>query len=390
MTFLKTNILNSYLCIVFFVLTFVKANAQQDLLKLLNPPNITEFSTQNYFPINESTGKINLTIPIYSVDLDGLKIPISISYNTSGVKVNSSATTVGLNWSLNAGGIINKEIKGFHDVLGREAVKNRSNRVYHEWGFLRNLLTFTKNIPADLIIENAYRDLLPDVYYAFAPGLSSKFIHLSDGKPVELEKKETIINSPFTDVNQLEDFLFKSTLKPGFQFELINSEGFKYTFADEELLFGSIRLYPYRDQNGFPHYGHEGFDTDKAKHLSLLSTEAEIEKNSYSLNEPGLRLFADPFSTIHLSSIQSPFSSSQITFFYENNYVIDNDRRIERFFGLDKNSNLLSHKKQIHFENDYTREKLISRIEFPQGNIVFHYSDRLNQNGTPVLHTRLF
>ena len=279
--------------------------------------------------------------------------------------------------------MINKEIKGFHDVLARSAVKNRLNLVYHEWGFLRNLLIFTENIPADLPIENAYRDLLPDIYYAFAPGLSSKFFHLNDGNPVELEKKETVIISPFTNANQLTNFLFKNTLKSGFKFEMINSEGFKYTFADEEFIFGSNRLYPYVDNNNLQHYGHNGFNTEIAKFLNLSTTEIELENNSYATNEPGLRLFADPFSTIHLSKIESPISDSKIDFFYENNYVIDNDRRIERFFAIDERSNNLVHKNQIHFENDYTREKLISQINFPLGKINFYYSDRLNTNGTP-------
>jgi len=371
-----------HFCCLVFLIAHLKVKAQQDYFKLLNPPNVTEFSHLNYFPINESIGRVNLNIPIYTIDLDGLKIPISISYNTSGVKVNSSATTVGLNWSLNAGGIINKEIKGFHDVLARQAIKN-GNKIYHEYGFLRKLLTFTNNIPADLPIENAYRDLLPDVYYAFAPGLSSKFIHLSDGNPLELEKKETIINSPFTDSEQLKDFIFRNTLKPGFHFKLTNSEGFKYTFADEELLFGSNRLYPYADEYGFQHYGHNGFDTEKATFLSLTTTENELENNSYAVNEPGLRLFADPFSTIHLSSIESPLSDSKVEFIYENNYIIDNDRRIERFFAIDESSDLLVHKNQVHFENDYTREKLISQINFPLGIVSFHYTDRLNQDGTP-------
>ena len=75
-------------CIIIFAFHF-EAKAQQDYFKLLNPPNVTEFSHLNYFPVNESTGKININIPVYTIDLDGLKIPISLSYNTSGVKVNS-------------------------------------------------------------------------------------------------------------------------------------------------------------------------------------------------------------------------------------------------------------------------------------------------------------
>ncbi len=361
--------------------------AQQDYFKLLNPPNVTEFSQSNYFPINESTGKVNLNIPIYTIDLDGLEIPISISYNTSGVRVNSSATTVGLNWSLNAGGMLNKEIKGFHDVLARKSSKHR-NVIYHEWGFLRNLLTFKNNIPEDYPIENAYRDLLPDIYYAFAPGLSSKFIHLSNGTPVELEKKETMINSPFTNAQQLEDLIYRNTLKSGFQFDLTNSEGYKYTFKDIEMIAGRNLLYPFIEyiyhNINIQHNGFNGFNPKLTEPYNINITEDELENKLFEEQGYYIKNFQDPFSTIHLSSIESPLSDSKVEFEYITNNVIDNDRWIERFFGMQESEEYpFTHKKQIQYVNQFFREKLISQINFPLGNVRFHYTDRLNPDGSP-------
>ncbi|MDA9317036.1 hypothetical protein N9Q58_03885 [Polaribacter sp.] len=94
----------------FTILFFVLVSHGQEFTSMKSP-DVTAFVNSNYLPINESTGKVDLTIPIYTIDFDGMSFPISISYNTGGVKVNAAASRVGLNWTLNGLGILNKEIR---------------------------------------------------------------------------------------------------------------------------------------------------------------------------------------------------------------------------------------------------------------------------------------
>jgi len=82
----------------------------------MKAPDVIAFTNANYMPMDESTGRADITVPIYTIDLDGMEIPISISYDTGGVKVNAPASNVGLNWTLNATGLINKEIQGYEDI----------------------------------------------------------------------------------------------------------------------------------------------------------------------------------------------------------------------------------------------------------------------------------
>ena len=49
------------------------------------------------------------TIPLYNIDIDGISIPIFLSYNQTGMKVNDVPSSVGFNWQLNAGGEIAKQ-----------------------------------------------------------------------------------------------------------------------------------------------------------------------------------------------------------------------------------------------------------------------------------------
>ncbi|WP_123864486.1 hypothetical protein [Chitinophaga barathri] len=48
-----------------------------------------------------------INIPIYEIELDGVKIPISVAYHAGGFKVDEGSSHVGLGWALNAGGMIN-------------------------------------------------------------------------------------------------------------------------------------------------------------------------------------------------------------------------------------------------------------------------------------------
>ncbi len=81
----------------------------------VNSPDAMAFSQVNFLPINEYTGKPGITIPIYEIAFGDLKIPIALSYNYGGVKVNSMASSVGSNWSLLAGGSIIKQVNGLPD-----------------------------------------------------------------------------------------------------------------------------------------------------------------------------------------------------------------------------------------------------------------------------------
>ncbi|MCJ7932452.1 MAG: hypothetical protein MUW56_02145 [Chryseobacterium sp.] len=55
-------------------------------------------------------GKANINIPFYTVIVDGVSIPVSLSYNTGGIKLNEVASTTGLGWSLNIPSSISQNI----------------------------------------------------------------------------------------------------------------------------------------------------------------------------------------------------------------------------------------------------------------------------------------
>ena len=73
-------------------------------------PQAQQYMRYGEIPVNLSTGMINIDIPIYKLEANGLNIPISISYHASGNKVDDIASCIGLGWVLNAGGIITQTV----------------------------------------------------------------------------------------------------------------------------------------------------------------------------------------------------------------------------------------------------------------------------------------
>ncbi len=66
-------------------------------------------------PVSPYTGIADINVPLYEIQTKGLKLPISLSYHSNGVKVEETASWVGLGWSLNAGGVVSRVVNDLPD-----------------------------------------------------------------------------------------------------------------------------------------------------------------------------------------------------------------------------------------------------------------------------------
>ncbi|AEI52172.1 RHS repeat domain-containing protein [Runella slithyformis] len=66
-------------------------------------------------PVNYNNGLPQITIPVTVVKEGELQLPVTLQYHASGVKVEEVAGWVGLNWTLSAGGVINRQVMGGPD-----------------------------------------------------------------------------------------------------------------------------------------------------------------------------------------------------------------------------------------------------------------------------------
>ena len=92
-------------------------NEKSPLEKILPlSPQAAALARYGEYPVSHATGVPDISIPIYDIKIGNFTLPISISYHASGIKVDDVASTVGLGWTLNAGGAVTRQICGAPDL----------------------------------------------------------------------------------------------------------------------------------------------------------------------------------------------------------------------------------------------------------------------------------
>ncbi|MEM6602312.1 MAG: hypothetical protein AAF649_13110, partial [Verrucomicrobiota bacterium] len=93
---------------------------RQQLYTAVIPPSPTAAALGKYgaYQVNGSSGVPAITVPLFEIPGTAMAVPVSLSYHGSGNKVNAIASWVGLNWSLNAGGVITRTVVGKQDESG--------------------------------------------------------------------------------------------------------------------------------------------------------------------------------------------------------------------------------------------------------------------------------
>ena len=153
---------------------------------LPNNPDVANLGKFGDIPINQYNGTANITVPIYNLNFDGLSIPISANYNTSGIPVAQEASWIGLGWSLNEGYSITREIQGFDDLNSQDG-----GNINKGWIYTDKYLDFYseysyQNIPyvihpdmfedlAQLYSLNIPPDTEPDLFTVNLPNSSVSF-----------------------------------------------------------------------------------------------------------------------------------------------------------------------------------------------------------------------
>lgn len=100
--------------------TIVNAQGQQQNQPQGNPivplaPNVAELFKYTSIPVTPMTGVPDISYPLYEVNTGKIKVPITLSYHASGIKVTQRATWVGLGWSLFPGGNVARTVRGIED-----------------------------------------------------------------------------------------------------------------------------------------------------------------------------------------------------------------------------------------------------------------------------------
>lgn len=192
---------------------------------------VTRYGNQE---INESTGKVNLSIPIYNYKAGNLFVPITMNYLGNGVKVNDIPTWVGMNWTIRAGGFITRTIfhkpdelvteRIFESELDLDALNTENQNAEHIYSFINST-------------GNSW-DTEPDIF-SFTFGNYSGSFYLShdemDTQDAESNYRPVLINS---DLNLKIDIVDSTgNITNNHQSTLIHHKRFKITTPDGVCYF---------------------------------------------------------------------------------------------------------------------------------------------------------
>ena len=208
--------LNLFLFVsVLFGTTLCSAQVNTDLKPQIKSPEVNKFEQYMNMPVNLVSGTPQVSIPLYTLEYGGMKLPISLDYDASGVKVESIASSVGQNWSLNVGGVVSRIVKGAPDE-GSSSVTSQSeiavNGYYKDYGlskldlllngFSNSSPLYSRYVQFNYWLADANsgkKDSQPDLFYFSTPEGGSKFVFNEQRNVVYTENTDFIIKENFVD-----------------------------------------------------------------------------------------------------------------------------------------------------------------------------------------------
>ncbi|MFI5128415.1 MAG: hypothetical protein ACHQFX_00425 [Chitinophagales bacterium] len=158
--------------------------ADVNVLPTVIPPTPEAFAIGKFGnnPIGLFSGTVSYSVPLYNLKLNGITIPISLSYSSNGLRVDEVASRVGMQWKMDFAGVINRTIIGNPDETDQESCRPSTHDTA-SWGFY----DFLEIAGAGGVWEEAH----PDMFNYSIPGYSGSFV---------LDKNWNIIQLPYNNL----------------------------------------------------------------------------------------------------------------------------------------------------------------------------------------------
>jgi len=244
--------------IIIFRLAAQESGVQYPYVHQIIPPSPTVASLGKYgnIPVSNYTGIPNISIPLYTIKSGEIELPITLSYYSSGIKVSEEASWVGLGWSLNAGGVITRSVRGLDD-LRQDGYLNRielpsSNDDVPDLTNLKNLFHNYE------LINSGALDGEPDIFYYNFGGYSGKMIFEKssgpDVKGIPLDQTNStfsynIPNKQWTVTDERGWKYYLGTIEETQNYSVSGNNSFKYTRLDTIHAINGTVVYPLDDHH---------------------------------------------------------------------------------------------------------------------------------------------
>ena len=243
--------IKSFLFSVIMLFSILASHAQEDTLQevakqdaqaastypfeslRMYSPNTYAFGRYGDVPVDYSTGKTNVTIPLTAIQSGSLSVNVSLNYYGGGIKVDQDATTVGLGWSLFAGGVITRQVRGIPDgfnnkgeFMSRPTIRMEQKDGESNADFIKEVLPSIEYV-ADVYASpsTSMEDPAPDLFYYNFCGHTGSFYldKKGHGKIVKYDGLQI-------------DMLYEKNGNGGTEyFKLFDEQGNEYLFTELEV-----------------------------------------------------------------------------------------------------------------------------------------------------------
>jgi len=340
-------------------------------------PNAAGFMRFQESPVNHYNGRSNFSIPIYEINVGGIKYPISLNYSQGGIQVNSMASDVGLGWSLTST-FINRTIVGDADLETINDTRQLQQKKKH--GYFDFLTMVGGDYDGNQAL-NEIVDYFPDLFKFVSPTNNSKFYFKNKNSVVELDQKASFIdwhigNSPH---NYLKDtngnwLNTEFNIQDYYYFDIITKDGIEYHFEDNDISHSFNDYYePSTHDFGGINSTYPRISSWNVSKIKNMNNSEEIKFTYDAYSSENTHNIQEILSNHPYYRYESICSSATVTP-YENNI----------HYGIGKCNNGGAINKY------YTRMLQIQRlkkIEFRGGSVEFNYSswNRLDLNNGRAL-----
>ena len=243
-------------------------------------PTAAELCRYGDIPVSYYTGKADISIPLHTLSVKGVTLPVTLHYDASGILVNKLPGWVGENWSLSAGGLITRVVQGFCDEYQKPNTNDKDvvdHNYFQSYGSLQQMMNSSNPEQAikDSVSHNKC-DLSPDIFYFNFMDKTGRFFLGNDGewKVYSEDNLEVIFNYRDSD----------NYILPFVEYLPYHTKTLKQA--------KTIKGFVIRDQNGTEY--HFGGSPDYIEYTLPFFRQCEIETSkSWTANSWYLREITD-------------------------------------------------------------------------------------------------
>lgn len=255
-------------------------------------------------PVGYYTGTAEVSIPLYTLKVDHIEIPLTLSYHTSGIKVADEATWAGLGWNFMPEGTIVQEIRGFEDFItggdgfastsGYNVFKSNFQTLYSETPLYRlqngfndyNPLGMTGAHPLtddsfDIINRLKERKGQPDIFtynfygytgrFFYNPENSSEILFLESNADIKFSRNT---NGWIAITNKGDKFYFYDVEQSKTDQTSYTDLGYTFKVSKIELTSGKTINFTYQDESTYQQY------PTQVVHLTNFTTSPSLNVSS--------------------------------------------------------------------------------------------------------------